>query len=188
MNLFLTVLFLLHPGDAIVLKFHMYPELNDTAVVDIDTTMELPLIGRLNVKKFEVDNLRDTLYTLYSQYLKSPTFTVTLLYKVSVFGEVMRPGLYYVSPSDRVWEVIARAGGPTKRGNIKKLKIRRKGEILNINTWKAVTEGKLLKELGVESGDVFEVPKKFWPTLDEIYKAATTIAVIYTIYKDLSSQ
>lgn len=52
---------------------------------------------------------------------------VSMGYQVHVLGEVMRPGTYRVTASDRVSEIIQRAGGLADNGSERNIELRRKG-------------------------------------------------------------
>lgn len=55
------------------------------------------------------------------------TMMTSMGYQIHVLGEVMKPGTYKVAASDRVSEVINRAGGLALNGSERRIEIRRKG-------------------------------------------------------------
>jgi polysaccharide export outer membrane protein len=55
------------------------------------------------------------------------TMMTSMGYQVHVLGEVMKPGTYRVAASDRVSEVISRAGGLAVNGSERNIEIRRRG-------------------------------------------------------------
>lgn len=52
---------------------------------------------------------------------------ISMGYQVHVLGEVMKPGTYRVTASDRVSEVVRRAGGLAVNGSERNIELRRKG-------------------------------------------------------------
>ncbi len=171
------------PGDIIYLKVWRHPDLSDSFIVDIDTVVNFPLIGRLKVAALSPRELEDSLVVLYSEYLKEPFITVIPMFKVSILGEVKRPGVYAVSVTDRIFDAIAKAGGPTSRANLKAAKIKRGDKTIKINLQEAIESGQRVTDIGLKSGDVIYIPKKFLPSWRDWYYFVSTVAIIWSIYR-----
>jgi len=80
--------------------------------------------------------------------------------RVSIVGNVSKPGTYPLGSPLTVLELIARAGGLTEYANTKNIKIVRKkdGTTLNFN-YKDAIKGKNLKQnVYLENGDIVMVP------------------------------
>jgi polysaccharide biosynthesis/export protein len=94
-----------------------------TYLVDNLGEIELPVLGKMKVAGFTKTYLKQYLKDRLAIYLKDPIINIRIVnYKVSVMGEVTRPGIYTIS-GDRVTllEVLANAGDLTlygKRDNI----------------------------------------------------------------------
>ena len=52
-----------------------------------------------------------------------------LTYQVHVLGEVKNPGTYRITASDRLSEVLLRAGGVDEQGSQRRIEVRRRGEV-----------------------------------------------------------
>ena len=66
-----------------------------TYVVSNDSTIELPILGKIDVKNQSIDSLKDNLVLKLKKYIKEPTVSVKLNnFRISVMGEVNRPGEY----------------------------------------------------------------------------------------------
>lgn len=63
---------------------------------------------------------------LRARFLSEPTLA-SISYLVHVVGEVRQPGTYRITASDRLQEVLQRAGGISEQGSIRNVAIRRKG-------------------------------------------------------------
>ncbi len=80
-------------------------------------------------------------------------------YQVHVLGEVMKPGTYKVAASDRVSEVIQRAGGLAQNGSERNIEIRRKGGgTTHVDLLAFKLFGKLDQNPYVTDNDVIFVP------------------------------
>lgn len=62
-----------------------------------DGSIDFPVLGRLEVAGLNRQQLSDLLVARISEYVKDPIVTIRILnFKVSVLGEVARPGTYHV--------------------------------------------------------------------------------------------
>jgi polysaccharide biosynthesis/export protein len=100
-------------------------------VVDKAGFVELPLIGKVQVSGLSITDARDTLVSYFSHFMDDPVVVVKKLsFKVTILGEVNKPGLFYI-PNERITllEALGMAGDLTYFGNRKEVKIvRRSGE------------------------------------------------------------
>ena len=71
------------------------PVSGPTYIVDTDGNITFPQIGMVNTKEENIESMKVKLTNLISQYVKSPVVDVKLVnFKVSLLGEVARPGTY----------------------------------------------------------------------------------------------
>lgn len=67
-------------------------------LVFADGSIEMPLIGKVQVEGLELQQAADTLRRKLNKYLKAPSVAIHILnFKVSVLGEVNKPALYTIS-------------------------------------------------------------------------------------------
>lgn len=84
---------------------------------------------------------------------------VSLGYQVHVLGEVMKPGTYRVVASDRVSEVIERAGGLVENSSERNIELRRKGgSVSKVDLFAFKILGKLDQNPYVTDNDTVFVP------------------------------
>lgn len=97
-------------------------------MIDHFGAINLPLIGDLPVKGLTLDSLNSLLDVKLNDYFKYYTVEAKLVnYRVSVLGEVKRPGTQVVYNSNvNVLQVLSSAGGVSDHGNRRKVKIIRK--------------------------------------------------------------
>ncbi|MEM7302111.1 MAG: polysaccharide biosynthesis/export family protein [Pseudomonadota bacterium] len=91
-------------------------ELDRTSRVDASGRISLPLIGQVQAKGKTLPELESEIERRYgSNYLQNPEVTVFLKessgQRVTVDGQVRRPGIYPVTSTETLVRVIAKAGG-----------------------------------------------------------------------------
>ncbi len=94
-------------------------------VVDKFGFVELPLIGKVNLTGLTMTEARDTLVKRFEFYMDAPIVILKKLsFKVTVLGEVNKPGLYYI-PNEKITllEAIGMAGDLTVFGSRTDLKL-----------------------------------------------------------------
>lgn len=85
--------------------------------------------------------------------------SMQVLYQVHVLGEAKAPGTYRISPSERVSEVLARAGGITESGSERMIELRRSdGKIKHVDLFAFKIFGRLDENPYLMDNDVIFVP------------------------------
>ena len=73
------------------------PVSGPTYIVDTDSNITFPQIGMVSTKEENIESMKIKLIALISEYVKNPVVDVKLVnFKVSVLGEVNRPGTYVI--------------------------------------------------------------------------------------------
>ena len=90
-----------------------------TYIVDSQGNIEFPVIGKINTENKTTEELRDILKKEISKYVLNPQVSVkNTNYKITVLGEVNRPGTYNIPEAKTtVLEVLGLAGDLTIYGN-----------------------------------------------------------------------
>jgi protein involved in polysaccharide export with SLBB domain len=148
----------LQPGDAIALEVWRDSDLSHEYRIDERGIVTFPLIGEMEVTGYSPDSLRTVLVSRYSEYLRDPTITVTMLRRISVLGEVKVPGLYPIDQTMTVLDAIALAGGITKDANRDQIRLVRDGRVYS----QPLSETVLVGSLPIRSGDQIVVGQKSW--------------------------
>jgi polysaccharide export outer membrane protein len=112
--------FTIGPGDILRVSLPQLDDLKDRRVrVSERDTIDLPLIGQINVAGMTLDDLHAELSRRVSKYVYTPQVAVYLEHTenrlAAVLGAVKTPGRYMLaSPSDTIMTMISRAGGTTE--------------------------------------------------------------------------
>lgn len=90
-----------------------------TYMVDSQGNIEFPIIGKINTENKTTEELRDILKKEISKYVLNPQVSIkNTNYKITVLGEVNRPGTYNIPEAQTtVLEVLGLAGDLTIYGN-----------------------------------------------------------------------
>ena len=90
-----------------------------TYVVDSQGNIEFPVIGKINTENKTTEELRDILKKEISKYVLNPQVSVrNTNYKITVLGEVNRPGTYKIPDAQTtLLEVLGLAGDLSIYGN-----------------------------------------------------------------------
>ncbi len=151
--------------DVLAINVWKEPELSASeVVVRPDGMITLPLIGDVRADGLTTLQLQEAISNRLTAYVANPTVTVTVVriesHKVSIVGQVTKPGSYPLIAPMTVLELIALAGGLTEYAKTKDIKIVRKkdGKTLSFN-YKDVIKGKNLQQnVFLEVGDIVLVP------------------------------
>ncbi len=176
----------LKPNDAVEIKIWRQEDLSGWYLVDKDTTLTLPLIGKVQMKNIATDSLHELLLNDYRNYYSDIFIDINMYYRINIFGEVKSPGSYYVKSEDNLANLLAQAGGPTAQGSIGAIQILNSGEKRVINFKKILKDGKRLELLNLKPGDVVIIPRRFMPAFQEwsvLFSLGTLIMQIYIAAK-----
>jgi len=148
-------------GDRILLSVEGDSVLSDTFTVVQGPALRLPEIGDISLANVPRSGLESFLKSELGRYINEPVVTARALIRISVMGQVARPGFYAV-PVDLVMpDALMVAGGATPDARLEKLQIIRG----NSTVWgaaalqTAIARGATLDQLGVRAGDRIEVPR-----------------------------
>ena len=98
--------------------------------VDVDGFITLPVLGKIRVEGLTTTAAETKITETAMEYLKEPTVKVKLLnYKITVLGEVNKPGVYYnYDKSVSVLDAISMADGSTDFAHIENVLVLRHTE------------------------------------------------------------
>src|SRR5207237_6241008 len=149
-------------GDRILLHVEGDSTLSDTFTVVAGPALKLPNIGDISLAGVPRADIEAHLTRELGRFMKDPVVQARALIRVSVVGEVLRPG-YYAVPIDLVLaDALMVAGGATKDARVDQLRILRGSASL----WSGdqlqteIARGSTLDQLGMRAGDRIQVPRQ----------------------------
>ena len=146
------------PGDVIRVWVWREPDYSGDFTVDARGEVVLPLLGEVSVPGRTAEQLSDSLRQAYRQYLNNPSIQITVLRRVAVAGEVVKPGLYPADATITIGDLITLAGGVTSNADRNKIELMRDGKVIVSR----LGPGTVLQNSPVQSGDQIFVPLKSW--------------------------
>jgi len=112
----------LGPGDGVIIQVYGQPDLNATLTVSDDGTIPVALTGPVKVAGLSPAEASARIEKALKdgKYLIDPHVTLTVSesrsQRVSVLGQVGRPGRYAVQSNTSIFDLLAEAGGITELG------------------------------------------------------------------------
>jgi polysaccharide biosynthesis/export protein len=162
----------LGPGDQLVLVITGDTEKAHRLEVTRQGFVVIPEVGQVSVSNLTLGQFEDQLYTLlrrvYSGVSRGPDATTRFSINVArsgsnqihVTGDVARPGAYQVSRAGSVVSALYLAGGPTERGSMRRVQIRRAGTLVgNLDLYDYALQG-TATAIALRSGDIVFVPPR----------------------------
>lgn len=128
--------------------------------IDEEGYIELPIIGKMQVKDNTVAEIQEKVQLSMNEYLKETVVYVKLgLFNLTILGEVARPGQYQVYQSDiNIFQAMALAGNATDFANKSKIKIIHQ-----------TPKGSQIVRVNINDADVLSSPHYYLKPNDIIY-------------------
>ncbi|MHB9030080.1 MAG: polysaccharide biosynthesis/export family protein [Candidatus Latescibacterota bacterium] len=167
------------PGDLIEITVFNSPEMNGSFRIYSDGFIRVPLAGKIPAAGKTEDELYQSVFSAVNSFVKNPHITVIPRFNVSVIGQVARPGVFNVTGSEKVIEIIAQAGGFTPEASGKVVLHRN-------NKTSTISKGNILKnDLALSPlapGDVLVVEKKMFSRNDYSLVISALTAISFSLY------
>ena len=178
--------YLLGPGDLVEISLLDAPEFSGEYSVINDGTIPLPLIGSIYVNNLSIDAAKTLIQDNYRVHLLRPELNLTIKkprpIKVSLIGEIVRPGIYSLTKSETsilqngpqisnsglptVVDAVQKAGGITQNTNLKDVTLIRRlpgfekeSKVTKIDLIDLLFEGNHDQNLYLFDGDIIKFSK-----------------------------
>jgi protein involved in polysaccharide export with SLBB domain len=155
--------YIVGPGDAFTVT--LWGRVNAQYVVEIDRNgqIALPEVGVLNVSGITLAAMQDYLQEQLARKQTDFKMAVTMgrlrTIKVFVVGEAQTPGSYTVSSLSTVINALFAAGGPSKNGSLRDIRLSRsKQQPMHIDLYKFLLGGDKNDDVRLQDGDTIFVP------------------------------
>jgi polysaccharide export outer membrane protein len=150
------------PGDVIRLEVEGDTVFTGTFTVGPGPGLTLPVIGEVSLVGVRRTEVEAHLKRQLGRYFKNPVIHAKALIRLSIVGEVARPGIYPV-PTDLVLaDVFMVAGGPTHEAKFAATRIERGDQRLvdAKELQQALGRGLTVDDLNLRAGDRITVPRE----------------------------
>jgi hypothetical protein len=150
------------PGDRVYIELRGDSAIFDTLTVRSGPTLRLPNIPDVPLKGVLRSELPDYLTKYLSRYIREPNVRVETLIRLSMMGQVGKPGFYDFNSDVLLTDAIMAAGGPTGSAAIERSTIRRGTAVVaqRETVRRAAQTGATLDRLGLRPGDEVTIGEK----------------------------
>jgi protein involved in polysaccharide export with SLBB domain len=148
----------LRPGDIVTVRLPGENTLPERLEVDGRGIVTLPRVGPLPVTDLAPLALTDSIRARYGRLFSGTDITVLLLRRITVFGEVNKPGVLFLEPTAAIRDAIASAEGATPLADVRHILLIRGDRRERIDNWadlSAVTRP-------LQSGDAIMFDRESW--------------------------
>lgn len=155
------------PGDQLVLVLTGDLEKAYTLDVTREGFVVIPQVGQVPVANLTLGQLRDVLFTrlgrVYSGIRRGADATIQFSIspsrlrsnQVYVLGDVHQPSSYRISGAGTVLTALYAAGGPTEAGSLRRIFVRRGGQIVDsLDVYDYLLRGDATRDVRLQNGDV----------------------------------
>ena len=150
-------------------------------LVEPDSTIILPRIGKIKVAGITVSSLNDTLVNYYKGFIKSPVVDVKIhSHEVSVIGQVIKPGNYSIyRANNSISYMIAAAGGTDFYAQLDQVKLVRgeKSYVLDLTKISPLD----MSRINLIAGDILYFPTKKGKVLEKKSTVLVAFSSLATI-------
>jgi polysaccharide export outer membrane protein len=156
-------------GERDVLRITVYdnPDLTTVARVSGEGTILFPLIGEVKVAGLTIPQIAKKIGDLLADgYIVNPQVIVFIeefrSKKVTIIGEVLKPGLYELPGQTTLLELLSKAGGLSKDSGDKAI-VKRKSsqgeQTITVNLRQLIEKGDTSIDVILQDGDSIYIPK-----------------------------
>ena len=155
--------YVIGPGDRFTIFVWGRIDLSHQVEVGRDGEISIPKIGVLKVWGLTFSQMRDYIIGQLSRYYKDFQLNLSMdrlrTIRVYVVGEAVNPGSYSLSSLSTVYNALFAAGGPSKRGTLRKIQLLRNGKaIRTVDLYEFLLKGDRSQDERLQSGDTIFIP------------------------------
>lgn len=147
-------------GDRITLEVEGEPAIPDTVSVESGPKIVLPLFGEIPLNGILRSEVEDHITEALSRFIRDPVVRANGHIRISVQGQVTRPGFYTMPAEMLLGEALMSAGGPTPASDMEDIRIDRGASTVleGAALQEALRNGLTLDQLNLQAGDQIVVP------------------------------
>jgi protein involved in polysaccharide export with SLBB domain len=167
-------------GDRILLQVEGEANIPEELPVQPGPSIRLPVMGTISLAGVLRSELEEHLTRELGRFMQNPVVRAESLVRISIQGEVGRPGFYTVPADMLLQEAIMHAGGPGRNADLDRIRIERTGERLwgGDELRHVLAEGQTLDQLNVQAGDQIVVAARGQSPWRRVARTGLTIASV----------
>lgn len=154
--------YVIGPGDELQLTVWGQVNFSRRLAVDSSGDVFLPEVGQLALAGLKYGDASSVLKAGMSRVYKNFSLSLAMgrlrTIQVFVMGEARRPGSYTVSSLSTLVNAIFESGGPSARGSMRKIELKRGNDTYNFDLYDLLVRGDKSKDSGLDPGDVILIP------------------------------
>lgn len=155
--------YIVGPGDSFKVTIWGISEGIFEVKVNQNGEIILPKVGVVNVAGLTYSQLKPYVESQLNKFYEGInvgiTFNQLRTVRVYVVGEVNQPGSYSLSSLSTAYNALFYAGGPTKQGTLRNIKVIRNGRtVATVDLYKFLLKGDSSQDRQLQSGDTVFVP------------------------------
>lgn len=166
----------LQSGDAVWVRLAGDSALRDTLRVEADGHIVLAHVGRLFVTGVPATDVPALVRRALATATRSQELVVRPLRRVTVVGEITRPGVFYLELDATVRDAVAAAGAFSTVADGRKITLLRQGAIRTLPQWQLTESGSAT----IASGDVLAVSREGWLRRNAQTLASSVLLIVTT--------
>ena len=161
-------------GDEIQIVLMGEKGLDSNYTVSASRTILIPNVGEIPLKGVLRSEVQDHLNRELRRYFQNPNVVAKALIRLSVFGQIGKPGFHALPADMLLSNAIMTAGGPTGGTDVNRTTIKRGETILwsKDQVREALIQGATLDQLNLRAGDEILVGEKKVSALNRVFFVA----------------
>jgi protein involved in polysaccharide export with SLBB domain len=155
--------YVIGPGDSVRIEMWGSVSAHYDLAVNRTGDINIPRVGAVNIWGLSYGQAKEAINLAISRYFKGYELNVTLgqlrTIQVFVVGDVEAPGTYHISSLGTVVNALSMAGGPSKSGSLRTIKLLKGGKVVQeIDLYDMFLSGDRSRDIRLENGDTVFVP------------------------------
>ncbi|KAF0135286.1 MAG: polysaccharide export protein [Candidatus Saganbacteria bacterium] len=155
--------YVIGPGDSFSVTMWGVSEGNFKVAVNQNGEITLPKVGLISVAGLTYSQLKPFVETQLNRFYEGINIGITFdnikTIQIYIVGEVQNPGNYPLSSLSTAYNALFYAGGPTKKGSLRDVRILRNGKVVaHLDLYSFLLKGDNSQDRALMAGDTVFVP------------------------------
>lgn len=156
--------YVLGPGDELIVSIWGLSRLDESMTINNSGFVSPYRMPRIFLKGFTFAQAEEILKDRFASYyrFRSNEFGVAINYsrtiEVNIFGEVKNYGGFTMPATNTAFNALVAAGGPTDIGSVRRITLRRDGEVRTIDVYAFINDPSVANDFYLQNNDIIQVP------------------------------